>query len=134
MVGLQSVLYANNKRNIIIDTIKVDATYYNGTTPSASAQSAIQFDGTSNNTTINNVQAYNASLYGIFLGQGSHHNTIINTQAFNNLSAGIHLYYSSNYNVINNTQTYNNYNYGIWFANGSNRNTMNNFQAYNNTV
>lgn len=134
MVGLNSVLYANDKRNIIIDTIKADATYSNGTTPSASAQSVIKLDGASNNSTINNVQAYNASLYGIFLGQSSHHNTIINTQVFNNLSAGIYLYYSSNYNVINNTQAYNNYTYGIWFANGSNRNTMNNFQAYNNTV
>lgn len=134
MLAVNSVLYANNKRNIIIDNIKVDGTYYNANVPSVSAQSAIKFDGSNNNSTINNVQAYNASSYGIYLGQGAHHNTIINSQAFNNLSAGIHLYYSSDYNVINNTQTYNNAEYGIWFANGSNRNTMNNFQAYNNAI
>ena len=134
MGGMKSLLYADNKHNIIIDNIKADAMYYNNTWLSPAAQSAIKFDGASNNSTINNVQAYNASAYGIYLGLNSHHNTIINTQAFNNSSAGIHLYYASNYNVINNTQTYNNINYGIWFANGSNRNTMNNFQAYNNAV
>ncbi len=130
-----NILYAYNKRNIIIDTIKVDGRYYdNNPTSSYRAKTAIKFDGTSNNNTINNAQVYNTSLYGIYLGQGSYNNTIMNTQAFNNGSAGIHLYYSSNYNVINNTQTYNNNWYGIWFANGSKRNTLNNFQSYNNTI
>jgi len=105
--GINSILYANNKRNIIIDTIKVDGVYYNSI-PSAPAKTAIKFDGASNNSTINNAQVYNNIQYGIYLGQGSHHNTIINTQAFNNGIAGMHLYYASNYNVINNTQTYNN--------------------------
>jgi hypothetical protein len=67
MIGQNSVLYANNKRNIIIDNIKVDATYFNNSIPSVSAQSAIKFDGASNNSTINNVQAYNAAAYGIYL-------------------------------------------------------------------
>jgi len=131
--GINSVLYANNKRNIIIDNIKFDALYYSNTSSNA-AQSAIKLDGASNNSTINNIQAYNASAYGIYLGLSSHHNTIINVQVFNNLSAGIHLNYSSNYNVINNAQIYNNNWFGIWFANGSNRNTMNNIQVYNNIV
>lgn len=133
--GTNALLYANNKHNIIIDTIKVDALYYNNATQTSSAaQSAIKFDGANNNSTINNVQTYNATSYGIFLGLNSHHTTIINTQSFNNLVAGIHLYYSSNYNVITNTQVYNNNSYGIWFANGSKRNTLNNFQSYNNTI
>lgn len=132
--GMNSILYANNRHNIIIDTIKVDALYYAATQTSVAAQSAIKFDGANNNSTINNVQAYNASSYGIYLGLNSHYNTIINSQLFNNLVAGIHLYYASNYNVITNTQTYNNTSYGIWLANWSNKNTMNNFQAYNNTI
>ncbi|MEI6671892.1 MAG: right-handed parallel beta-helix repeat-containing protein [bacterium] len=132
--GLNSIFYANNKRNIIIDTIKIDGSYYNNSIYSLKTKYGIQFDGASNNNTFNAVQTYNNARYGIYLGLSSHHNTITNTQVFNNLMAGIHLYYSSNYNVINNTQTYNNSGYGIWFANGSNRNTINNFQAYNNTV
>ena len=133
-VGISNMLYASNKRNIIIDSIKVDGLFYSTMLSSPKAQIAIKFDGTTNNNTINNAQVYNNSLYGIYLGLGSHHTTIINTQAFNNSAAGIHLYYASNYNVINNTQTYNNGSYGIWFANGSNRNTMNNFQSYNNMI
>jgi len=135
--GISSILYASNKRNIIIDTIKVDGLYFSlyGTTQTYwPTPVAIKLDGASNNSTINNAQVYNASLYGIYLGLGSHHNTIVNAQIFNNWSAGIHLYYSSNYNVINNVQTYNNGSYGIWFANGSRRNTINNFQSYNNAV
>lgn len=132
--GLNSIFYANNKRNIIIDTIKIDGSYYNNSIYSLKTKYGIQFDGASNNNTFNSIQSYNNSQYGIYLGLSSHHNTIANSQIFNNLIAGIHLYYSSNYNVINNTQSYNNNGYGIWFANGSNRNTINNFQAYNNTV
>lgn len=132
--GMNSILYADTKRNIIIDSIKVDALYFGGISTSTLAKSAIKFDGASNNSTIHNVQTYNAATYGIYLGLGSHHNTITNTQSFNNLIAGIHLYYSSNYNIINNTQTYNNNGYWIWFANGSQKNTINNFQSYNNTI
>lgn len=131
--GMNSILYANNKRNIIIDNIKVDGLYFSIASTSTPAQTAIKFDGITNNSTINAVQAYNTSYYGIYLGLNSHHNTIMNSQFFNNM-AGIHLYYSSNYNVINNTQAYNNTTYGIWFANGSQRNTINNIQVYNNTV
>ena len=133
--GLNSIFYANNKRNIIIDNIKVDGLYYNNTTQtSIAAQSAIKFDGASNNSTLNQVQLYNASSYGIYFGLGSHHNTLINSQIFNNLVAGIYFYYSSNYNVVTNVQSFNNALYGIWLANWSNRNTMNNIQVYNNVV
>ncbi len=130
-----SILYANNKHNIIIDNIKVDAYYSNiNNIPTGPAIMGIQFDGATNNTTINDVQVYNSAKYGIYFGQSSHHNTIINTQSFNHLIAGIHLSYASNYNVINNTQVYNNSGYGIRFADGSNRNTINNFQAYRNKI
>ena len=129
-----SIFYANNKRNIIIDNVKVDWTYYTTTPYYPQTKYGIQFDGASNNNTFNNIQVANNSQYGIYLGLSSHHNTIINAQIFNNIIAWIHLYYASNYNVINNTQIYNNSGYGIWFANGSNRNTMNNFQAYNNDI
>ncbi len=132
--GMNSIFYANNKHNIIIDTVKIDGLYFDVGSTSSPAHSAIKFDGANNNSTINNVQAYNTTTDWIYLWLGSHHNTIVNTQVFNNGSAGIHLYYSSNYNVINNTQTYNNNGYGIWFANWSNRNTINNFQSYNNVV
>jgi len=76
--------------------------------PNNSVLTAIKFDGTTNNTTINDVQVYNTAAYGIYLGLGSHHNTLMNVQTFNNNEAGIYLYYASNYNVINNTQSYNN--------------------------
>ena len=136
-VANNSMFYANNKRNIIIDNIKVDGTYivfWNIMIPNNQVPTAIEFDGASNNNTFNNVQVYNNSQYGIYLGLLSHHNTIINAQLFNNGIAGMYLYYASNYNVINNTQIYNNGTYGIRFANGSSRNTMNNFQAYNNGI
>ena len=132
--GMATMLHADNKRNIIIDTIKIDGYYYDVMLSSTKMKTAIKFDGTTNNTTLNNVQIYNTSMYGMYLGLGSSYNTIMNTQAFNNAIAGIYLYYSSNYNVINNTQTYNNGLYGIWLANWSNRNTINNFQSYNNTI
>ena len=106
---MDSILYANNKRNIVIDNIQVDGLYYNGgSQTSPAAQSAIKFDRASNNSTINNVEAYNSAAYGIYLGLSSHDNTISNTQVFNNLIAGIHLSYASNYNIINNTLSYNN--------------------------
>jgi len=127
--NIASVLYANNKRNIIIDNIKV-----NGLFPwEWRSDIGIKLEWTSNNTTIHKTQVYNNRYYGIYLGLGSHHTTIMHTQSFNN-KAGIYLYYASNYNVINNTQTYNNEDYGIRFANGSSRNTINNFQSYNNTI
>ncbi len=132
-----NMLYANNKHNIIIDNVKIDWTHivvWNTMLPNNSVVTAIKFNGTTNNNTINDVQAYNTAAYGIYLGLGSHHNTLMNVQTFNNNEAGIHLYYASNYNVINNTQSYNNWSYGIRFANGSSRNTMNNFQAYNNGI
>ncbi len=132
-----NMLYANNKRNIILDNIKIDWTHivvWSTMLPNNSVVTAIKFDGTTNNNTINDVQAYNTAAYGIYLGLGSHHNTLMNVQTFNNNEAGIHLYYASNYNVINNTQSYNNWSYGIRFANGSSRNTMNNFQTYNNGI
>ncbi len=132
--GLNSILYANDKHNIIIDSIKIDGLYYGSSQTSTPAKSAIKMDGSSNNSTFNALQAYNTSSYGIYLGALSHHNTVSNTQAFNNGIAGIHLYYSSNYNFINNSQSYNNTSYGIRFANGSNRNAINNFQAYNNAI
>lgn len=81
---MNSIFYANNKHNIIIDTIKIDALYFNTLQTSVPAQSAIKFDGANNNSIIHHVQAYNASSYGIYFGLGSHHNTIINTQVFNN--------------------------------------------------
>jgi parallel beta-helix repeat protein len=114
---MATMLHADNKRNIIIDTIKIDGYYYDVMLSSTKMKTAIKFDGTTNNTTLNNVQIYNTSMYGMYLGLGSSYNTIMNTQAFNNAIAGIYLYYSSNYNVINNTQTYNNGLYGIWLAN-----------------
>ncbi len=132
--GILGMLYADNKHNIIIDNIKVDAEYYGTNSVSWPAAVGIKLDGASNNNTLNNIQVYNTSEYGIYLGLGSHHNTIINAQIFNHALAGIYLYYASNYNVINNTQVYNNTAYGIWFANGSSKNTMNNFQAYNNQI
>ncbi len=132
--GMNSLLYAYNKRNIILDTLSIDGLYYHAVAYSPAIRKWIFFDGANNNSTINNVQVYNTLWYGIFLGLGSHHNTIINSQTFNNSTAGIHLYYTSNYNVINNTQTYNNGSYGIWFANGSKRNTINNVQWYNNAI
>jgi len=66
---MASILYANNKRNIIIDGIKVDSLYF-FVPPyvSSAAQAAIKFDGATNNSTINNTQVYNSSLYGIYLG------------------------------------------------------------------
>ncbi len=131
--GMNSILYANDKHNIIIDTIKIDGLYYDINQTSTTAKSNIKLDGASNNSTLTNIQSYNSSQYGIYLGLSSHHNTITNAQVFNNWIAGIHLYYSSNYNVINNSQTYNNSWYGIWFANWSSRNAINNFQSYNNT-
>jgi hypothetical protein len=82
--GMNSILYANEKRNIIIDNIKVDGLYYDSNQTSTPAKSAIKLDGTSNNSTIYNVQIYNASAYGLYLGLNSHHNTITNTQAYNN--------------------------------------------------
>ena len=133
--GIANMFYANNKRNIIIDNIKVDGLYVGlWFHTNLAAEVAIRFAWATNNNTINNAQIYNNSQYGILLGLWSHHNTIINTQLFNNTYAGMLLYYASNYNVINNTQMYNNGLYGIWFANGSSRNTMNNFQAYNNDI
>lgn len=134
MGNVGNMLYANNKHNIIIDNIKVDALYYSTALTSPAAQTAIKFDGATNNSTINNVQAYNAATYGIYFGLDSHHTTIMNTQAYNNTVAWTYLYYSSNYNVINNSQFYNNGSYGIWVANWSNRNTINNTQAYNNSI
>jgi parallel beta-helix repeat protein len=103
------MFYANGKHNLIIDSIKTDGKYYDSP-PSSSATitMGIKFDGTTNNSTINNIQTFNDTQYGIYFGVGSHHNTIMNSQLFNNGIAGIHFYYSSDYNVINNTQTYNN--------------------------
>ncbi len=132
--GAINLLYANNQRNLIIDGIKVDWLYFGPGFTSSASYVGINFNGTTNNNTLNNVQIYNNTQYGIFLGLGSHHTTIINAQLFNNGIAGVYLYYASNYNVINNTQVFNNGSYGIWFANGSSRNTMNNFQAYNNQI
>ena len=133
--GVKSILYADEKHNIILDSLKIDGYYSNiNNIPTGPAIMGIQFDGATNNTTINDVQVYNSAKYGIYFGQSSHHNTIINTQSFNHLIAGIHLSYASNYNVINNTQVYNNSGYGIRFADGSNRNTINNFQAYRNKI
>ncbi len=136
-IANNSLLYANNRHNIIIDNIKIDGTYinfYNTMLPNGQVQTAIKLDGNTNNTTINNTQVYNNTAYGVYLWLWSHHNTLMNVQSFNNNVAGIHLYYASNYNVINNTQTYNNWQYGIRFANGSSRNTINNFQSYNNSI
>ena len=133
--NLVNMFYANNQRNLIIDSVKIDGKYYgNGWFNVTGTLAGINFDGTTNNSTINNTQVYNNKEYWIAFGIGSHDNTILNAQLFNNGIAGIYLYYSSNYNVINNTQTYNNSWYGIRFANGSIRNTMNNFQSYNNDI
>ena len=121
-----SFFYANNKNNIIIDTIKINW--------SSSSSIGINFAGASNNNTIANVQTYNNTQHGISLGQSSHHNTITDSQIINNLTGGIYITYDSNYNIVNNTQIYNNGLYGIWFANGSKKNTINNSQIYNNAV
>ncbi len=131
---MTNLFYAKDKHNIILDTLNLDWLYFNTNSYSPAVNSAIFFDGTTNNTTINNVQIANTTKYGIFMGLGSHHTTIMNSQMFNNGTAGMYLYYASNYNVINNTQTYNNGLYGIRFANWSSKNTMNNFQSYNNTI
>ncbi len=124
-----SILYADTKRNIIIDTVKIDANL-----APYMAQSALRMDNSTNNSTFNTIKTFNASSYGMYFGIGSHHNTIINSQTFNNTVAGIYFYYSSNYNTVTNVQAFNNSWYGIWFTNGSNRNAVNNFQWYNNKV
>ncbi|MEI7919084.1 MAG: hypothetical protein WCH65_02475 [bacterium] len=62
---IPSMIYANNKRNIIIDNIKINASTMYGNP----IQTAIKFDGATNNSTINAAQVYNTSLYGIYLGQ-----------------------------------------------------------------
>ncbi|MEI8009418.1 MAG: hypothetical protein WCI00_08975 [bacterium] len=58
---MNSIFYANNKHNIIIDTVKIDGLYFDVGSTSSPAHSAIKFDGANNNSTINNVQAYNTT-------------------------------------------------------------------------
>jgi hypothetical protein len=81
---MNSILYANDKHNIIIDTIKIDGLYYDTNQTATTAKSNIKLDGASNNSTLTNIQSYNSSQYGIYLGLSSHHNTITNAQVFNN--------------------------------------------------
>lgn len=131
---IDTLFYANGAHNIIMDTIKIDGTFYNIQSSSNQSIKGITLDGTTNNSTFNNLQIYNNAQHGIYLGIWSHHININNSQIFNNQNAGIYFRSNSNYNVVNNTQIYNNQNYGIWLANWSSRNTINNFQLYNNRI
>jgi len=148
-----SIIYSNNKNNIIIDNIKL---IWNNDIPSrwrlCATQSApnpdcvisstltcennygIKFNWASSSNTISNAVVYDSYVDGIYIWTNSHHNTIMNTQTLNNNEYGIFMSYVSSYNVINNSLSFNNDGYGIWFANWSFRNTINNSQFYNNTV
>jgi len=105
---INNLISASDKRNIIMENIKLDGEYLANGNFTSRASIGIGFAGATYNTTINQVQAFNFAQYGIFFGIGSHHNTIINTQIYNNQEAGIYLYIASHHNVINNSMTYNN--------------------------
>ncbi|MEI8091400.1 MAG: hypothetical protein WCG98_04085 [bacterium] len=54
------MLYADGKRNIILDNLKLDGRYFNNNgSTNGDADIGVFFDGASNNTTINQVQSYN---------------------------------------------------------------------------
>ncbi|HBB04303.1 TPA: hypothetical protein DCZ39_05430 [Patescibacteria group bacterium] len=44
ILGMSGMLYANNKRNLIIDGVKIDGFYFSSMLSSPKAQMAINFD------------------------------------------------------------------------------------------
>ncbi len=133
--NISNMFYADDAHNIILDTFKIDGKFYGVQSSLGQSDIGINLDGNSSDISISNLQVYNNSDHGIYLGVWwVHHISINNSQFFNNGIAGIYFRNWAMYNLINNTQSYNNQHYGIWMANGSSKNAINNFQLYNNRI
>ena len=62
------MFYADDAHNIILDTFKIDGKFYGVQSSLGQSDAGINLDGNSSDISISNLQVYNNSDHGIYLG------------------------------------------------------------------